>query len=200
MNAAGATSERVYDALKQRILSGEILPGERLEPAAFAEQLNSSVTPVRDALHRLEGERLVDTRASEGFHLRMVSEPALRDLYAWNAQLLRLTARAWPDRPAAHKADTLPIDLQRAIRAFFDLFAARSDNSEHGEQLDNINDRLASARVAEARVFDGLEAELRGLALLFDHEGTTALLKGVDRYHRRRLAATPAIVRALYRA
>jgi len=199
VNAAGATAGRVYDALKLCILSGEILPGERLEPAAIADQLSSSVTPVRDALHRLEGERLVYTRANEGFHLPIVTEPGLRDLYVWNAQLIRLIARAWPDGPATRSADALPIDLHRATRAFFELFAARSSNAEHREQVDHASDRLAAARVAEARVLDGLEEELRGLAVLFDHAGTTAVLKGVDAYHRRRLIATPEIVRALYR-
>jgi len=200
VNAAGATSERVYDALKRLILSGSIMPGERLEPAAFAEQLSSSVTPVRDALHRLEGERLVSTRASEGFHLPIVTEPGLRDLYRWNAQLMRVIARSWPERAMPCHADSLPVDLHRATRAFFALFAARSSNAEHGEQVDHANDRLSAARIAEARVLNALEGELRAMAVLFDRDVTSALLKAVDAYHRRRLAATPAIVRALYQA
>lgn len=199
MNAAGPTSERVYDALKGRILSGTILPGERLEPAAFADALNSSVTPVRDALHRLEGERLVETRTSEGFYLPAVTEPGLRDLYAWNAALVRLVMKAWPTGAHAVRADALPVDVGRATPAFFDLFAQASDNDEHRAQIDMANDRLAAARAAESRIFADLESELRALAVAFDKGEVAQLTAGLSRYHRRRQSATPRVVRALYR-
>ncbi len=196
---SGATAERVYDALKAQIQSGTILPGDKLDPASFAEQLNSSVTPVRDALHRLAGERLVETRISEGFHLPIVTEPALRDLYEWNAQLIRLIAQAWRRGTHEQHADALPADIGRATRTFFDLFPARSDNAEHASQVEIASDLLAAPRVAETRVLHGLEAEIRAMAVSFDADGTGPLLKLVSAYHRRRLQATPDIVRALYR-
>lgn len=195
----GATSERVFDALKHDILSGELPPGTKLEPAALADRLNSSVTPVRDALHRLAGTLLVEMRASEGFYLPFVTEPGLRDLYAWNAELVRTLVRAWPNRRAPLKADALPADIGRATAAFFELFVGRADNREHVHQMAFANDRLARARVAERRVFDDLEAELREMAMAFDNATSAELLKRVAAYHRRRLHATAAIVRALYR-
>ena len=195
----GATSERVFDALKHDIASGALPPGTKLEPAVLAEQLNSSVTPVRDALHRLAGALLVEMRASEGFYLPFVTEPGLRDLYAWNAELLRLLVRAWPNRRAPLKAGALPADIGRATAAFFELFVARADNREHVHQIGFANDRLAMARVAERRVFDDLEAELRQLAIASDTAPNAELLRRVADYHRRRLHATAAIVRALYR-
>ncbi|HEX7693954.1 MAG TPA: GntR family transcriptional regulator [Sphingomonas sp.] len=194
----GVTSERVFAALKEHILSGAVLPGEKLEPHLFADQLNSSVTPVRDALHRLAGERLVDMRASEGFYLPLVTEPGLRDLYQWNADLIRLATRHWRADHVGGKADTLAADVGRATAMFFALFATRSGNREHTQLIDHANDRLATPRVAERRVLDDLEAELRALAVTFDNGTTSALLALVARYHRRRLHATPAIVRALY--
>jgi len=195
----GATSERVFDAIKRDIVSGARMPGAKLEPATLAEQLNSSVTPVRDALHRLAGERLVEMRASEGFYLPFVTEPALRDLYAWNADLVRTLVRAWPNRRAPLKADNLPADLGRATPAFFELFAGRATNLEHVHQMDSVNDRLTVPRLAERHILDGLEAELRNLAMAFDHAPASELLKLVGAYHRRRFQATSAIVRELYR-
>lgn len=195
----GATYERVFDALKRHILSGDVLPGERLEPATFAERFNSSVTPVRDALHRLAGERLLETRASEGFYIPLVTEPALRDLYVWNAELVRLCIRGWPRNHANQaKANDLPVDIARATARFFELFAVRSTNREHGYQIDLANDRLGVARVAEQKVLSDLECEIRLLALAFDNNGTAELAKTVANYHRRRLQATPMIVRAIY--
>lgn len=195
----GATSERVFEALKRDVMSGDWPPGTKLEPALLADQLNSSVTPVRDALHRLAGARLVEMRASEGFYLPLVTEPGLRDLYQWNGELLRTLVRGWTSHREPLKADALPADIGRAITAFFELFAGRTDNREYIHQIDLANERLAAARVAERQVFDDLEPELRAMAVAFDNRPTSELLKLVAAYHRRRLHATAAIVRALYR-
>jgi DNA-binding transcriptional MocR family regulator len=195
----GATSERVFEALKRDIVSGERPPGTKLEPATLADLHNSSVTPVRDALHRLAGERLVEMRASEGFFLPFVTEPGLRDLYEWNADLVRTLVSAWPDRQAPLKADDLPADPGQATPAFFDLFAGRGANREHVHQMSSANDRLTAPRLAEARIFEDLSAELSTLATAFDHAHRRELLRLVAAYHRRRLKATAAIVRALYR-
>lgn len=197
--SSGITSERVYDGLKQRLLSGEVLPGEKLEPARFAEDLVSSVTPVRDALHRLAGERLVETRVSDGFHLPFVSEPGLRDLYAWNFLLVRLAIAAWPRGGATEPPSALAVDLGRATASFFAELARRTGAAEVEAQILSANDRLAAARVAETRVLDGLEDELRELAVALDTQTPARLLKAIRLYHRRRDRAVPAIVRALYR-
>lgn len=197
--SSGVTAERVYDALKRRLLSGALLPGEKLEPARLADDFSSSVTPVRDALHRLTGERLVETRTSDGFHLPLVTEPGLRDLYGWNAELVRLIARSWRrDAIGSALASDLPADLAGATRTLFDRFALRSANPEHREQIASSNDRLTAARHAEGRVLSELEDELRALAETFDREPASQLLQRIDAYHRRRYRAVPAIVRALY--
>lgn len=195
---AGATAERTYDALKALLLSGAILPGERLEPTSFAEELNVSVTPVRDALNRLAGERIVDTRTRDGFHLPLVSEPALADLYHWNEELVRLVVHAWPAGLPHRRADTLPADAGLATRKLFDLIGARSGNVEHVAEIASVNDRLAAARIAEARVLTGIETEIRGLAVAFNHENRAAFLSLVRDWHRRRRKVLPAIVRAIY--
>ena len=84
------TFERVYAAIKQRLRQGAYRPGERLEPALLSDELNARVTPVRDALHRLTGERLVDAPRHEGFRAPMLTETTLRHLYLWHRDLLLL--------------------------------------------------------------------------------------------------------------
>ncbi|WP_204348796.1 GntR family transcriptional regulator, partial [Klebsiella pneumoniae] len=54
----GATFERVYHELKRMLAEDELPPGSPIEPARIGEQIASSITPIRDALHRLTGERL----------------------------------------------------------------------------------------------------------------------------------------------
>ena len=51
--------ERIYDALKEKILQSELAPGTALTIRSVAQRLGVSVTPVRDALRRLQAEGLV---------------------------------------------------------------------------------------------------------------------------------------------
>src|SRR5574338_228961 len=82
------TFDRVYAAIKQRLRDGVYRPGTRLEPATLSDELNASVTPVRDALHRLTGERLVEAPRHEGFRVPLVTESMLRQLYSWHLDIL----------------------------------------------------------------------------------------------------------------
>ena len=152
---SGPTAERVYQALKTLIMTLRFRPGERLEPAALADLLSSSVTPVRDALHILTGEDLVRTRTGEGFHFPSLHEPGLDDLYAWSCETLILAIRARPAVPVPpvllSKADGQ--DVATRTTAIFAGIAARSGNAEHGAAVSSVNDRLHSVRLVEPQAF-----------------------------------------------
>ncbi|TPG42693.1 GntR family transcriptional regulator [Sphingomonas koreensis] len=197
---SGQTTERVYDRLKQQLLSGALVPGERLEPVALADNLASSATPVRDALYRLLGERLVDARPSEGFYVPAVNEPGLRDLYAWNGLLIRAAIATWSRDVSAPMANELPIGVEHATRALFARCAERSGNLEIAAQVEAASDRLSAARHVEAQLLEAPEVEVRDLASAFDYGGNAALIRLIGVYHRRRLRIVPNIVRGLYRA
>ena len=51
---------QVYDSLREAILSGLFVGGERLTQAELASRLATSRIPVRDALKKLEADGLVD--------------------------------------------------------------------------------------------------------------------------------------------
>jgi DNA-binding FadR family transcriptional regulator len=194
---SGATADRVYDALKRRLLSGALVPGQKLEPAPLAEDLISSVTPVRDALNRLIGERIVETRAGSGYHLALVHEPDLRDLYAWNTQLLIDAIRWWPSGQASAAAASG--EQVAATRDLFDGFATRTGNAELVAAIGSANDRLNAARVAEAMVLDETGSELEAIASAIRQNSRAEIGRLIRIYHRRRLFAVPTIVRSLYR-
>src|SRR5688572_2575600 len=120
---AGVTFERVYFALKDLLGSARFAAGQHLEPAVLSQDLNVSVTPVRDALHRLAGEGLVDTSRGEGFRTPAVTEVGLRHLYRWNAALLDLAVRARstpgaPARLAEDETDGSPGPVETTERLF----------------------------------------------------------------------------------
>ena len=59
-------SERVFTKLKDDILSGAYVPGERLLYEKVAERLGVSMTPLKDAFHKLEQEGLVNNVPRRG--------------------------------------------------------------------------------------------------------------------------------------
>jgi DNA-binding transcriptional MocR family regulator len=196
---SGQTSERAYDTLRRHILTRAFRPGDRLEPAPLAEALGSSVTPVRDALHVLAGEGLVERRTSDGFHLPQITEPELADLYRWNADLLQLAIRGWEypgdpivlGMPASEPADT--------IAHLFDRIVSHSDNLEHRRAIKAASARLHPARMVEPILFADIEAEITDLAETCARGDVAALRRGITAYHRRRRRAAAELVRRLYR-
>lgn len=65
--------EMVYESLRKTIISGIIPSGERLVEKTYAEQLNISRTPVREALRILEMEDLVENVPRVGVIIKSIS-------------------------------------------------------------------------------------------------------------------------------
>ena len=57
--APASMRQRATDALRAAIVSGRLVPGDRLKEAELSEQLGISRAPVREALRQLEHEGLV---------------------------------------------------------------------------------------------------------------------------------------------
>lgn len=196
---AGATSERVYDALKARLLDAEFHPGERLDPALLSESLGSSVTPVRDALNQLTGERLVETRTGEGFYRPHLTAPDLQDLYHWAAQVTALAIRSGGPAPLPVRPAVAPdIDIAARTAALFQAIAQGSANLEHRRAIAAINDRLHAVRRVEGLALGDLVPEMDAIAASAE-TGRRALLHDVSGYFRRRARMAHEIVRAAYR-
>jgi hypothetical protein len=194
----GSTFERVHRELKRRLASGSLAPGSPLEPAVLGSELAASITPVRDALHRLVGERLVEAPQHNGFHVPQLTEAGLRDLYSWNGQLLGLAARHLAARPDA-VARTEAGDVPGATAGLFAQIARQSGSGEHLRAVEQLNDRLAAFRLAEADVLPSLTAELEGLVSCCRSGNRKELAGALTRYHRRRIAAVSQILELLCR-
>ncbi len=193
------TGERIYLSIKSYLLSESALrPGERIDVPNLARRFGASATPVRAALHRLVGERLLASHQGEGFSMPRITEPDLSDLYQWNVALLINAARTVATEPPI---SATPPDPDQPIQALEDLFArlaARSANVEVEWAMSGANDRLHRARCVELELvpeFSAETLELRALA----HEGASAALRqGLVAYHRRRLRLVSAITRRLH--
>ncbi|WP_286748757.1 GntR family transcriptional regulator [Sphingopyxis sp. SCN 67-31] len=181
--------ERVYLDLKARILAGTYPPGTRLEAAQLAKSLASSATPVRDALYRLSGERIIESWHQEGFRQPLLSEADLVDLYWWTGALLLLALKGRTPR------SDLPgglVDLAthpsypEGIESLFRTIAIGSSNGELRASIINCVERSMTIRTLEARV-DGVASDaLTSMADDYRFGRWSALRSKITRFHRRR--------------
>lgn len=65
--------EATQNALRNAILTGQLRPGERLDPTTLASQLEVSLTPVRNALQLLAAEGLVEIKPRSGTYVAQLS-------------------------------------------------------------------------------------------------------------------------------
>ncbi|MFN8531520.1 MAG: GntR family transcriptional regulator [Anaerolineae bacterium] len=93
-----------YNGLVEAIINQEFQPGEALSIDSLARQLNMSNTPVREALMRAHGERLVTQKANYGFVVSELLTPEeLRQLFEVR-RLLEIRALELAPLPLASAA------------------------------------------------------------------------------------------------
>ena len=195
---SGQTSTRVYDALRQQVATRAYRPGARLDPQALADAFGSSVTPVRDALHILIGEGLVETGPGEGFHVPQLDEQALKDLYDWNKDLLLAALRRQSRTPVADSGPSLEDNAATQAAMLFATIARRSGNRVHALALRWANARLHPIRLVEIEILPNAEEEVSAMAEALAASDKDALRKHVGSYHRRRKQVAAKLVRALH--
>src|SRR5438874_317808 len=72
-------SDRVYEAIRGWILSGELAPGMRVVESEIARVLGTSQTPAREAVRRLAHEGLVTYRPRLGNFVTEISQVEARE-------------------------------------------------------------------------------------------------------------------------
>ena len=192
------TFERVYAALKEQLRRGLYRPGDRLEPALLSDQLNASVTPVRDALHRLTGERLVEAPRHEGFRVPMVTETTLRHLYAWHRDLLLLAIlnrRPVPDLETGGIAAQETLERQNAV---FLALVRTTGNPEHVLAFETLAERLEPVQRLVSLALHAIEQETDDILAALKAKDTKGLRRALVRYHRRRMQIAPELIERLY--
>jgi len=107
---------RVYHAVVEIIVSGGMECGSPLRPDAIARQLEVSTTPVREALHRLEGDGLAVKVPNRGWFVREFTRDQIRELYEMRAALECFGVRLACRRITAEELAALR-DLQKTGEA-----------------------------------------------------------------------------------
>ena len=79
---AKSLTEQAYAILRERIISGDLVPGAEVSEPELAEQLQMSKTPVREALARLCVEGFMEAYPRRGYRVTPVTVKDMNDLFS----------------------------------------------------------------------------------------------------------------------
>ena len=122
-------NDQVASLLRDKILAGQLAPGQRVRQVEWAEELGVSRMPVRDAFNQLIAEGILHQISSGVVVVAKVDTEDLRDSYYLNAVITSLAAR----RAARYMDDS---DLEELLAVHQSM-----------EEAMQSNDRAAAAEL-----------------------------------------------------
>jgi DNA-binding GntR family transcriptional regulator len=186
-------SERVYNILKERILSEQFSPGERLDLAEMAQQMGVSRTPLSTALSRLATDGLVEIIPNSG---TFVTDPSPQDIE--EAYNVRQLLEVYAGELAAERITGSQLAQMREIvdelrelvgtqdwaavyqrhieldRSFHGLILESAGNKQLKRLWEQVNVHVQVARIRYRRPYKDLDLSMK------EHEGILKALEEHD--------------------
>jgi DNA-binding GntR family transcriptional regulator len=173
---------QVENVLRQAIMSGRFAPGVRLIERELCETLGVSRTSVREALRRLEAEKLVRSVPHKGPVVAIMSKREAAELYAIRGLLEGFAAGEFArvaddtaiaqfgEKAKALRVQALANDQAGVLKAKTELYDVLLDNCGNGlvkEILTSLYSRVNLLRATSLMHPDRLPASLREIDKLF---------------------------------
>ena len=73
--------DQIYDIVRKRILTGDVLPGATIDEKAIAAEFEVSRTPVREAVKKLTDENLVEVKAQSRTLVRRLDRKLIHEAF-----------------------------------------------------------------------------------------------------------------------
>ena len=156
----------VFNTLRDAILTGKLVPGERLMENQLAEKLGVSRTPVREALRMLELENLVELVPRKGAQVLDMSEKDIVNILEVRSALEGLAtsvACKKMSKEDLQQLKNMEVDFEKAVAEndvehfvdidedFHDLIFAATENDKLINIFRNLRIQLYRYRMAQAK-------------------------------------------------
>lgn len=156
----------VFNTLRDAILTGKLVPGERLMENQLAEKLGVSRTPVREALRMLELENLVELVPRKGAQVLDMSEKDIVNILEVRSALEGLAtslACKKMTKEDLQQLKNLEVDFEKAVadsdverfvdidEDFHDLIFMATENDKLINIFRNLRIQLYRYRMAQAK-------------------------------------------------
>lgn len=184
---ADGASVMVAAALRERIVAGLLAPGTPLREASLAREFEVSRNTVREALHQLATEGLVDVRRHRGAAVRIVAIEDVEDLFRVRRalELRAIDAGALSDPLELAPISAIVTEIERAADRSDWLAAATASLRFHQALVASLDSTridvffatiMASSRLAFAVVVE--QSCFHGSFVARDREIIDLLLAG----------------------
>lgn len=130
-------SHELVSILRDRILHGDLTPGQRLVERTLASELGVSRIPVRDALNILRGEGFVSALPNRGMTVTALSPQDVEELFEVRESLEVLAVRRATERATPDEIDRLEQSIAASEAAW-----ERSDTDAVGRCNQEFHDLL----------------------------------------------------------
>lgn len=166
MDSGQSLTAQAYQRLRSEIIRGRIRPNVHLVAADLAERLETSRTPIREALQLLASEGLV-VAAKRGYVVREHTRDEIREIYEVRAALEEMAARL-----VAQRATNEQIRVIEAIGAHRRSVAGdlRSDIEDARTLVVRLNDEFHEAIMRGAGNLRLADINQRNSEHFFSHE------------------------------
>ena len=144
---------QVYEQLIELLIRGELRPGDVITERRMAERLNASRTPIREALGRLESERLVHKQPSRGVTVSPFSTEAFVEVLnvrlLLEAEAARLAAGRIPAERLGRIREALAQIAEKPSPTLAEIWEV--DDLLHGEIADAAGNALMASLIRDLR-------------------------------------------------
>ena len=122
---------RVFQKLREDILSGKYQEHEELKEVAIGEELGVSRTPVREAFRQLELEGLIQIIPNKGAYVTGITAKDVKDIYMIRSLLEGLCARLATEKITKEQMEEM------AENIYLEDFHAQKGHKDQMAELDN---------------------------------------------------------------
>jgi len=154
--------EEALSRVKEFIMKGRYVPGQRIVIDTLAKELGVSVTPVREALHHLAAEGLVSVEPRKGFTVKKWEPKEIEDLLYLRMYLEKLATRLFIERASERDIEELSMIVKQmdsavqssdleALTMFNSQFHNKIVQGSGNEELHKIMESL-SAKLHRVRI------------------------------------------------
>ena len=208
-----AGHDRLYQAIKARVVAHDFPEGKRIYLQPIADQLGTGTWPVRRALDRLAAEGLVLKARRKGFYALTLREDEVIGHYQLTRQVLSLGIETLEPESVRELSEYEPIaavlaELDRQVPAdgrklatctgdIFASIAALTGKSAITLAINRSNDHLYYIRTLECQRLEGVQSELVCFCELLLAGRREELVTALDDYHERRIALLPTLLEFL---
>jgi DNA-binding GntR family transcriptional regulator len=112
--SAVSLRERIYKYLKQEILNGNIAPENILVESQLVDQIGASRTPIREALHFLEKEGLLEILPKAGYRVRGISVEEFEEICEIRKVIEQLAVQWAIQRVGTEKLEEMRENLKQS--------------------------------------------------------------------------------------